>query len=77
MRIKRRTTQAKLIESNPESFGGDPARMILTVSDPDAMFAQAVAAGAREVVAVEEAYRCFEAAEVSNLMNRHLIREPM
>jgi len=30
--------------------------MILTVPDPDAMFAQALAAGAREVVAVEEAY---------------------
>jgi hypothetical protein len=28
----------------------------LTVPDPDAMFAQAVAAGARAVVAVQEAY---------------------
>ena len=30
--------------------------MILTVPDPDAMFAKALAAGAQEVVAVEEAY---------------------
>jgi PhnB protein len=30
--------------------------MILTVPDPDAMFAKAVAAGAREVTPVEEAY---------------------
>ncbi len=40
----------------PESLAGTTARMILTVPDPDAMFARAVAAGAREVVAVEEAY---------------------
>jgi PhnB protein len=30
--------------------------MILTVPDPDALVARAVAAGAREVTAVEEAY---------------------
>jgi PhnB protein len=41
---------------SPESLGGGTARMILTVPDPDAMFAQAVAAGARVVHAVEEAY---------------------
>jgi PhnB protein len=41
---------------SPESLGGGSARMILTVADPDAMFAQALAAGARQVVAVEEAY---------------------
>lgn len=41
---------------SPESLGGGTARMILTVPDPDAMFARAVAAGAREVAAVEEAY---------------------
>jgi PhnB protein len=32
---------------SPESLGGGTGRMILTVPDPDAMFAQAVAAGAR------------------------------
>jgi PhnB protein len=41
---------------SPESLGGGTVRMILTTSDPDAMFAKAVAAGAREIVAVEEAY---------------------
>ena len=41
---------------SPESLGGSSTRMILTVADPDTMVARAVAAGAREVVAVEEAY---------------------
>jgi PhnB protein len=41
---------------SPESLGGGTVRMILTVPDPDATFAKAVEAGAREVVAVEEAY---------------------
>lgn len=41
---------------SPESLGGGTARMILTVPDPDAVFAQALAAGASEVFAVEEAY---------------------
>lgn len=40
---------------SPESLGGGSVRMILTVPDPDAMFAKARAAGAREVLAVEEA----------------------
>src|SRR5438093_5112307 len=39
---------------SPESLGGGTVRMILTVQDPDAMVARAIAAGAREVVAVEE-----------------------
>lgn|SRR5574341_1552676 len=41
---------------SPESLGGATVRMILTVPDPDAMFARAVAAGAREVYAVGEAH---------------------
>ena len=41
---------------SPESLGGSSVRMILTVSDPDTMFAQALTAGAREIYAVEEAY---------------------
>ncbi len=41
---------------SPESLGGGTVRMILAVPDPDAMFARAVAAGAREVVAVKEDY---------------------
>lgn len=41
---------------SPESLGGGSVRMILTVADPDAMFAKALAAGARQVVAVKEDY---------------------
>src|SRR5215213_4224244 len=41
---------------SPETLGGGTVRMILTVPDPDTMFAQAVAAGAQPVSAVEEAY---------------------
>src|SRR5438093_12962701 len=41
---------------SPETLGGGTVRMILTVSDPDAMFAKAIAAGARQIGAVGEAY---------------------
>jgi PhnB protein len=41
---------------SPESLGGSTVRMVLTVPDPDAAFARAIAAGARQVYAVEEAY---------------------
>jgi PhnB protein len=41
---------------SPESLGGGSVRVILTVPDPDAMFARALAAGARTVVAVKEDY---------------------
>ena len=36
--------------------GGGPMRLILTVDDPDSVFAQAVAAGARVVAEVHEEY---------------------
>src|SRR5438477_4274473 len=41
---------------SPESLNGGSVRMILTVANPDAMFARAVKAGAKEVVAVQDAY---------------------
>ena len=41
---------------SPESLGGSTTRMILTVPDPDGMFAKALAAGARQVTPVENAY---------------------
>jgi PhnB protein len=41
---------------SPESLGGGSVRMILTVPDPDAMFAAAVAAGAQSVFPVGEEY---------------------
>ena len=40
--------------SSPESLGGGSVRMILTVPDPDAVFAQALRAGASEVFPVGE-----------------------
>lgn len=41
---------------SPQSLGGGTVRMILTVPDPDDVFARTLAAGARSIVAVEEAY---------------------
>ena len=44
-------------DSSPEALGGrSPVRMILTVDDPDTVFAQAVAAGATEVAAIYEGH---------------------
>lgn len=42
------------INSNPEPIGGGSIRMILTVPDPDALFEQALKAGATQVFAVGE-----------------------
>ena len=41
---------------SPETLNGGSVRMILTVPDPDAAVARAVAAGARELGAVTEQY---------------------
>ena len=41
---------------SPETLGGGTVRMILTVEDPDAAFARALAAGGTEVWPVHEAY---------------------
>ena len=38
---------------SPESLGGGTVRMVLVVADPDAMFARAVKAGAKEISPVE------------------------
>ena len=42
--------------SSPDSLGGSSVRLVLTVQDPDAVFAQAVAAGATEVWPVADQY---------------------
>lgn len=43
--------------TSPSALGGrSPVRMILTVDDPDAVFARAIAAGAKAVAAVHEAH---------------------
>jgi PhnB protein len=41
---------------SPESLGGITVRIILTVADPDAVFARALGAGAREVYPVSEGH---------------------
>jgi PhnB protein len=41
---------------SPETIGGGTVRMVMTVSDPDAAFARAVAAGASAVWPVHEDY---------------------
>src|SRR5947207_12047114 len=41
---------------SPESLGGGTVRMILTVTDPDAMFAKALTAGATQIVAMSNNY---------------------
>ena len=41
---------------SPASLGGSTVRIILTVADPDALFARAVSAGASEIYPVAEAY---------------------
>ena len=41
---------------SPESLGGGTVRMILTVPDPDTLFASAIRAGAKSVFEVGEAY---------------------
>ena len=43
-------------DSGPDAVNGMSVRMILTVDDPDSMFARAVAAGATEVAPISEDY---------------------
>ena len=47
-------SDGQLDGSRQESLGGGSVRMILTVGDPDAVFAHALAAGASEVFPVGE-----------------------
>jgi len=41
---------------SPESLGGGSVRMVMTVENPDALFDQAIAAGATQVWPVHEEY---------------------
>jgi PhnB protein len=43
-------------ESSPDALNGRSVRIILTVDDPDSVFASAVAAGVVEVASVTEGY---------------------
>jgi PhnB protein len=49
-------SDGQLAESGPESLGGGSVRMILTVADPDGVFARAQAAGASEIFPVGEGH---------------------
>lgn len=42
--------------NDPEPLGGNSVRMILTVDDPDTLFARAIKAGATEIFPVGEAH---------------------
>lgn len=44
---------------SPRTIGGSPVRIILTVADPDTLFAQALKAGAKQIcpVTVEESWK--------------------
>jgi len=44
------------LKPNPEPVGGGSIRMILTVANPDAVFARALTSGATEVFAVGEGH---------------------
>jgi PhnB protein len=41
---------------SPETLGGSTIRMVLVIDNPDAAFARAIAAGAREVYPVHDEY---------------------
>jgi PhnB protein len=41
---------------SPETLNGGTTRMVLTIEDPDALFDRAVAAGARVVTPMQDAY---------------------
>ena len=41
---------------SPETLNGGTVRMILTVDEPDALFARALGAGATQIVAMEDNY---------------------
>jgi PhnB protein len=43
-------------DASPEALNSTPVRMILTVDDPDTVFARAVAAGATVVATIHEDY---------------------
>jgi PhnB protein len=60
----------------PESLGGGPVRMILTVVDPDAVFARALMAGASEIFPVGEdhGWRLGRVVDLSVFTGRSAVR---
>jgi PhnB protein len=55
---------------SPESLGGGSVKMILTVPDPDSVFAKAVAAGAQEVTPVQEEH-CWRVGRLADPFGHH------
>jgi PhnB protein len=56
---------------SPETLGGATTRMVLTVDNPDAVFAQAVGAGATEVSAVEDQHYGWRVGRVVDPFGHH------
>jgi PhnB protein len=56
---------------SPESLGGSTVRMILTVDDPDALFARAVQAGATVVDAVSDKDYGWRAGRIADPFGHH------
>src|SRR5437899_1372359 len=60
----------KHLKFNPESLGGCSVRMLLIVPDPSAVCAQAIRAGATEVVAVNDAH-CWRLGRIVDPFGHH------
>ena len=56
---------------SPESLGGATTRLVLTVDDPDGVFAKAVAAGATEVAPVEDQHYEWRVGRVLDPFGHH------
>jgi len=56
---------------SPESLGGATTRMVLTVADPDAVFARAVSAGARAVSPVSDKEYGWRVGRVADPFGHH------
>ena len=56
---------------SPESLGGSTVRMVLTVNDPDAVFARAVAAGATPVSPVTDQPYGWRVGRVADPFGHH------
>jgi PhnB protein len=56
---------------SPESLGGSSVRMVMTVEDPDAVFAQAVAAGATVVSPVTDQRYGWRVGRIADPFGHH------
>jgi PhnB protein len=56
---------------SPRDLGGSTVRLVLVVDDPDALFARAIAAGAREVWPVEDQHYRWRIGRVVDPFGHH------